>query len=72
MAPAGVPFSHRATLNMYEAHSPWEVTSSATLDLVGSQWFLLFFLTLMSFFSRLCPALFSLVSIRLWAAGVSG
>ena len=72
MAPAGVPFSHRATLNMYEAHSPWEVTSSAILDLVGSQWFLLFFLTLMSFFSRLCPALFSLVSIRLWAAGVSG
>lgn len=72
MAPAGVSFSHRATLNTYEAHGSWEATSSAILDLVGSQRVLLFLLTQMSFFSRLCPALFSLVSIRLWAAGVSG
>ena len=64
--------SHRATLNTYEAHGSWEATSSAILDLVGSQRVLLFLLTQMSFFSRLCPALFSLVSIRLWAAGVSG
>ena len=43
MAPVGVSFSHRATLNTYEAHGSWEATSSAVLDLVVLSGFCSFF-----------------------------